>query len=428
MNFKQMIRIPKIILQAITRHYLESGNFNGISLEKLQKIIGISQNELIIELIPLIYEGKISINFGDRHPNPDIKALDPEPNLKQIVKINNCNFRHACAYPEKKHLSTVIDSQQYRDRPFTLRLALGESQLSFLSFDLNVLESYRNDPRYHYSNDDIHGQIGLTDEVFHAGSVRESDQILLESFSFSYDTKLNRAAAAFLIYLSRLTPEHQQIWRAKLLDGEYFLHPEYILSSFGHFPENESVFNAFIQELQIINKMCVAMKKPPIFRTDFTNSGKPKEFSFLIRPTEKEFQDFVQLLDKMLSDNINKDFFKGELPLEEEIERGDGKIEVRKKGTIILLNEWVRKHFRLKDPQDLDDMIKCFREVRKLRQRPAHALDNNNFDQAIYQKQRDLIFNAYTNVRLLRLILANHPRCKRVEIPDWLYLGKISPF
>jgi hypothetical protein len=423
-----MTRIPEIILHAITQHYLESKDFNGISLKKLQEIIGISQSELIIELIPLIDDGKISINFGDRHPNPHIKAFDPEPPIEQIKKINKCDFRHTCAYPEKKHLRAVVDLQQYRDRPFTLRLALGESQLSYLSFDLSVLESYRNDPRYRYSNDDIHGAIGLTDEAFHAESVRQSDRILLESFSFSYDSHLNRAAAAFLIYLSRLTPEHQQIWNAKLLDGNYFLHPEYLLSSSGHFPENESIFNAFIQELQIINEMCVAMGKPPIFRIDFTTESKPRGFSFLIRPTEKEFQDFVQLLDKMLSDNINKDFFRGDIPLEEEIERGDGRIEVKQKGTIVLLNEWLRRHFRPHDPQDLDNMITCFKEVRRLRQRPAHALDDNMFDQAIYQRQRKVIFDAYTSVRTLRLILVNHPRCRQVEIPDWLYLGKISPF
>jgi len=38
-------------------------------------------------------------------------------------------------------------------------LALGEAQLSYRSFDLSVLEFYRNDPRHRYENDDINGRI-----------------------------------------------------------------------------------------------------------------------------------------------------------------------------------------------------------------------------------------------------------------------------
>ncbi len=416
------------VLDTITNHYLNSGDFNGINIEGLKTALCLSRKDLENILIQLIDEDKISINFGDRHPNPYIKAFDPEPKIEQTKKLNECNFRHICAYPEKKHLNVVIDPHDYAGRPFTLRLALGEAQLSYLSFDLSVLEAYRNDPRYYYSNDDIHGKISISHEAYQSGSVRESDQILLESFSFSYDLNMNRSVAVYLVYLSRLTPEHQQIWNAKLQEGKYILHPEYALSSSGHFPENESVFTAFIEELQIINKMCEAMGRPLIFRNDFTSKGKPRGFSFLIRPTEKEFQDFVQLLDKMLSDNINKGFFKGQISLEEEIKRKDGKIEVRQKGTIRLLDEYIQKHFRLSDPEPIIEMIESFKHVRTLRQRPAHALDDDAFDQEIYQKQRDLIFNAYSSLRFLRLLLANYPMCKQVVIPDWLYEGKISLF
>ena len=151
------------ILQAITDYYLGSKDFNGISLIKLQAFIGISQKDLLTELIRLINEEKISVNFGDRHINPHIKAFDPEPKAEQIIKFDKCDFDHACAYPEKMHLKNVIDAHEYSNRPFTLRLALGDSQLSYLSFDLSVLEAYRNDPRYYYSSDDIYGWISISD-------------------------------------------------------------------------------------------------------------------------------------------------------------------------------------------------------------------------------------------------------------------------
>lgn len=232
----------------------------------------------------------------------------------------------------------------------------------------------------------------------------------------------------FLIYLSRLSPEHQQIWNAKLLEGEFILHREYALSSSGRFPENESIFTAFITELQIINKMCAAIGKPPLFRNDFKDGDKPRGFSFLIRPTAKELKDFIHILDKMISDNLNKDFFKGDIELEEDIIRGDGKIQVIQKGTIRLLDEWIKKRYRTEEPQPITDMIKCFKKVRELRQRPAHALDDNEFNQEIFKEQRGLVCDAYSNIRVMRLLLASHPKCKGVEVSDWLYNGDISTY
>ncbi|MBA7483594.1 hypothetical protein ES707_19110 [subsurface metagenome] len=423
-----MTETSEKILDAITNHYLQSGDFNGISIEELQTIVGLTQKDLEVILIQLVHEEKISINFGDRHPNPYIKAFDPESKSEQIEKLKKYKLQYACVYPEKKHLQTVVNTNQYSGRPFTLKLALGEAQLSYLSFDLSVLEVYRNDPRYHYSTDDIQGWISISDRYYESEEVPESDQVLLESFSFSYDREFKRTVAVFLIYLSRLSPEHQQIWNARLIEGTFTLHPEYALSVCGRFPENESVFTAFITELQVINEMCAAMGKPPLFHNDFKDKGKPREFSFLIRPTAKEFQDFVLILDKMLSDNINRDFFKGDVDLEDEITRSDGKIQVIQKGTIRLLEEWIKQKFPVEDSQPITDMIECFKEVRKIRQRPAHALDDNEFNQEFFKKQRDLIFKTYASLRALRLLLANHPKCKQIVILDWLYEGKISPF
>ncbi len=416
------------ILKVITNHYLESRDYNGISLENLQNKIGITPNELIPELISLIQNGKISINFGDRHPNPHIKALEPESITEQIDKLDKCDYQQTCAYPEKLHLKKVVNVRDYDGRPFTLRLALGEPQLSFSSFDLSVLETYRNDPRYSYTTDDIHGRISIHDEYYKSEDMPESDKVLLQSFGFSYDNSLKRAVAVFLIYLSKLSPEHQQIWNAKLLKGAFFLHPEYVLSSSGHFPENESIFTAFIKELQIINDMCIAMGKPRLFRVDYKDKGKPRGFAFLIRPTAKEFQDFVLILDKMMSDNLNKDFFKGEVPLEIEECRADGKIQVGLKGTITLLDEFLKKRVHLNDPEPMNTIIKGFKNVRELRQRPAHALDDNDFDQKYIKQQQELIEEAYSSIRYLRLIFAMHKKCKKIDIPEWLCQGKIISY
>src|SRR5712664_1134104 len=109
--------------------------------------------------------------------------------------------------------------------------------------------------------------------------------------------------------------------------------------------------------------MSTLMGRPHLFRHEFRDQAKPRELSFLIRPTLREFNAFVLALDKALSDNIDRDFFQGEVPYETEQERSDGKIVVQQKGTIQILQDWLKKSFRPSDPQPMDDMLAAFREV-----------------------------------------------------------------
>ena len=99
---------------------------------------------------------------------------------------------------------------------------------------------------------------------------------------------------------------------AKELTGEYQLHPDYYRPTIlGEFPERISMCRALIQELQVINDMAVAIGREPLFRNDFRDhrANVPKEFCLLIRPTCREFNNFIHVLDKLLSENINRRFF-----------------------------------------------------------------------------------------------------------------------
>lgn len=62
------------------------------------------------------------------------------------------------------------------------------------------------------------------------------------------------------------------------------------------------------------------------------------------------------------------------------------------------------------------------------RQQPAHALDEDIFDQTYFSQQRELIIDAYSGVRTLRLLFANHLRVKGYEVPVWLYKGEICTY
>lgn len=422
----------KTIINEITRFYLDSHDFNGIPISELLSKCSISKTNLISKLAELIKEHKTSVVFGDYHPNPHVRAFPDDPIKEgQVEKLQTDLFNHACVYPLPKHLKEVVDKTKYNDSPFTLMLALGEPQLEFRAFDLSVLEHYRNDPRYSYHTDGIYGRLSIANEYYESSEFPERDKILLQTFGFCYDSEMNRAVAVFIRYLSNLSPEHQRIWHAKMLDGDYRLHPDYYRSSIqGLFGEKISIFTAFFEELRVINEMCELMNRPYLFRNDFSKTEKPRDFCFLVRPTLKEYNNFVHLLDKMISENINVDFFQNEVEYETEIVRKDSKVEVQKKGSLRIMEDWFIKHFEVTNQSLLDEMFATFKEIRRKRQKPAHRVNEDDFDMKYFHDQRDLIRKGHRAIRILRTAFDLHPLVKSSDykINDLVEKGEIWDF
>ena len=417
--------VKELIQNKITEYYLESHDFNGIQIWDLLSAIGKEWSKIRLLLQELIKSDSIRIIDEKTDVNPNIIRTGFEPLEDQLEKANTDNPGYMCLYPTKSILKKTVDPSDYGSEPYKLRLALGEPKLSYVSFDLTVLEFYRNDPRYRYENDDVRGHIYYDDE-----QLPESDKAFLETYGFAYDEDFNRAVAVFLVYLAELTPEHQQIWKAKELPDNFKLHSDYYRNTIlGDWGERVPICQALLKELFIINQMSEAMGRPPLFRNDYGEygEGRPKKFHFLIRPTLEEFNSFVLLFDKMISDNINRNFFMNDIGYENEHERENGKIVVTQKGTLQLLDEWIYKFFRLADWSGWDEAIASLKKVRKLRQQPAHAIKEDVFDQKYFKEQRKLILNAYTGIRTIRLIFANHlkVRVADIDIPDWLQEGKI---
>jgi hypothetical protein len=414
------------IVQLAVAQYIGSGDYNGLPIRDLPGFA--ADREKVREAVrQLVTGGHLTFEDGRMHPNPHIKAFAPPPIDKQLVFLKESTLDHACIYPVPEDLAKIVPANDSLDRPFTRRLMLGEPQLEYHSFDLSVLEHYRNDPRYYYSCDDVRGWISVRDEFGEPGGMREHDQVFLKSFGFGYDDKLNRAVVVFTCDIAGLSAEHQQQWNAKRHESRFKMHPDYYRNQIiGEWGEKMSVFQAFTEELKQINIMAKLIGKPALFRNEY--DPRPKGFSFLVRPTTKELNDFVLLLDQVMSDNINKDFFRGDLELESETTRSDGTVVVTPKGTIQLMEQWFQKKMRFRDPSPFNEMIARFKKVRKLRQTPAHKLEDSKFDQRIFQEQRKLAFEAYGAVRTIRLMLANHPATKTHTVPEWLFKADIWPF
>ncbi|MBL7155068.1 MAG: AAA family ATPase [Candidatus Portnoybacteria bacterium] len=439
------------ILKRVTGFYLSSRDFNGISLEELYKSTDLTEDDFKSKLLTLIEDRKIDLVYEGDIPNPHIKPFPAPAITKQIEKLNGISIDDhirqseksaetlgtgeskikfftqslgCCVYPTPEYLKDIVDWRHYSSRPFALRLAMGEWQLRPYFFELGVLAIYRNDPRYKYRTDDITGSISAV----HDELLNSSDQIFIEHFGFGFDNGGIRAVAVLLTDLVRLTPEHQQIWNAKMLKGyyKYRLHPDFRKSILGYFYDGDSIFSAFLEELRIIKEMSKKIKGVPLIKSAFSWDEKPENFGFLILPTLREYELFCHTLDRMIADNLNDNFFNNEIS---EADLVDGETMEKLRNQLIRkLEIWVNKKIRFSDHDPKNEMFKTFREVRSLRSKPAHSLFRNDWDLKFFERQKELVKKAYTAIRILRLILANHTLAKSVKVPDWLFEGRIRTF
>lgn len=297
-----------------------------------------------------------------------------------------------------------------------------------LFFDIAILEQYFNDPRYSISPSDYSGSISFSS----GNTLSRRDQVVLQTFGMGYKKdreRRERVVAVYLRYLSGLTPKHQQRWRTYLIEGEEcVVAREYYQNTIlGEWADNVFIYDAFIEELHCINEMAELMFDSRLF-IDTYKGNRPGSFRAIFIPAKESFEKFVLVLDKLMSENINKKFFKGKIPMELETERADGKVNVSQKGTINLLEEWFRRNIRIGDETDFNLILAPFRKVRRLRQKPAHVISADEYDKHYFQRQDDLIFECYQAIRMIRLLLANHPTVRNYKVPQWLFRGDIKMY
>ena len=412
------------LLKLITDFYLESSDFNGYPVANLVAFGGLEPGELVDLLLELLEEQKIALTFGSVSANPNLKLFPDLPVGQQIEKVRSEGASDVCAYPTEGVIRSATDVDQYNGTPFTKRLVLGEPHIwPPLFFDMRVLERYFGEPRYRFLYD-YGGTIQTPDEYY--DDLPPCDRVYLKTFGLAKAPDGERVIAVYLTYLHDLPAPHQQHWETYRKEGEYTVEEEYIrVTMRAEFAEKHSIFKAFLEEQAAVNGMCNLMKRPPLFRSDFREE-RPREFSIFFRSTLRNFNSFVHVLDKMLSDNLNKDFFRGEVQLEEEIDRDDGKVQIRDRGTVALLEDWLSRNCPSENEVSAADIVGPLKEVRKLRQRPAHAIEDDAYDPELYARQNDLMLRLYRSMKGLRILLAREPKAAAYELPDWLEEGRIK--
>jgi hypothetical protein len=445
------------VLQKIVDHYANSTDYNGIPLTKLADELEIDYLNLLSLISTLIEEDDVSIQGGinphiirDGHYEKDVqlRLLEEAKNNKATTfatftfptdpsnpeRANETTTTELvyeshllCAYPSLEYLknNSVANSELF---PITNYLRLGDAQLKPLFFEIDVLERYFNDPRYLFEFGDYSGHISVSDPEDNPTTLKKSDIVVLQSFGLGYDEFDNRVVVAFPRDLAHLSSEHQIYWNSKLIASPCKMVKEYRDNIDGSWNFSLSLFSAVIEEIGVINEMTEKIKGKKLFRETFEEDNKPKEFTFFTSPTLVNYESFIGLLDKMISENINKSFFKGEVEEFELIPISEGIVEKKQKGTIRLLEEWLKLKYKVQDESEIDELLQSFKEVRKERQKPAHKISENIYDSKFFRMQMVILEKVYITLKRLRMIFHTHPDAMEVEIPELLLQGKIRKF
>ena len=80
-------QLKQNILDQITEFYIQSRDFNGHPVRKLQDDHELDDATLREYVQQLITEGCIALVFGDNHPNPHVRALPHEQESEQLAKL-----------------------------------------------------------------------------------------------------------------------------------------------------------------------------------------------------------------------------------------------------------------------------------------------------------------------------------------------------
>jgi len=294
-------------------------------------------------------------------------------------------------------------------------------------FDIQILERYFKNPKYLISYTDYRGKIYMKDEY---SSEDLEDYEYIKDFGLAYkeNEPEKRAVVVFADDLSKLSKKVQAAWYAHLLDNQedYYPNNGFIQNLIrGEWVTDISIYQALLMEIHYINEMCDCMLIDKLYKKEYkfntsNQEDRPIHFHNVLMPTRDNYYNFINTLEKLVINNINATTFTKNSVYIGAIEAKDE--NGNSKGTLRMFEEWLLKNVRGGNP--IEDIIKPLKKLRKLRQKPAHQLYVNEYNEKIWSDQNKLVNDVYTAVRNIRLVFSNHPRTSEVEIPSCLFDGE----
>lgn len=436
----------KKVRDLVFTFFCKSPDFNGIALRDISSQLGLDYKISIEYVKQFVRDGVISIQsntnphiIGSTHHSiqsqldilEDAKDIEVSKQTFGSLEIVTENTEYpVCVYPSKEYLEKNRDLSEFGYARYKILLALAEPQLSFRFFETDVLERYSSDPRFDFEFQDFSGSISCKYDEFGNAILRKEDLIFLKSFGIGFDSESNRVVAVLLRDLGGLSVEHQVYWSNKEVPATAckVLEDYYDNIIRGGWINSRSVFYALIDEINAIYKLSSSIFGISLFRKELDGDNRPKNFTFFFTPTTKNYYDFINLLDKYLSENINKSFFEGVLDLEERKAIDENTFERTQKNTLRLLEEWISKVFKYADKNIPTQIIAPLKNVRKERQSPAHKVIANTYDFALIARQREIVQACYKSLRSIRVNLQTHPSARNVMLGDSLDEDNVKYF
>ena len=394
------------LLDDIIKFYLNSGDFNGLAFRPD------TIETVITEAIKLTEQGLIQVVTEDDYLNPHIRPWQSrrstDDQVKSLASLKDAGeYGLTCLYPTHKGMKGVRLPKRYNERPYEKELAKGTGVLELVYFTPDVLEFYRNDPRYHCRIGDFSVYMSVNDDVYGDNGEPDKDKVSLEHAGFAYDlsnfdkndpdSPIIRRLAVFVGDMARLSPEHQQRWKTfQVYETGVNPHPVWITNQMGGWTDDIGTFQRFFAELANINSLYQLAFGQNLFST----IEKPDEMGWILRASQKEWDEQVVLLDKLLSDNVRHEALNAA-----SVPRKDaGGVDM---GSLQRLQELMQ--MTKLNPELIQSILKPIRDVRSARQKPAHAIRTNLSDKTFVHKQVALMGQLNHSLIGLRTWLSSHP-------------------
>lgn len=395
------------LMQRVRKRFLDSREFNGLHIHggDVEVSRGPGLELLRAGFLQVVTEADY-MNIHIR-PWPSRRTLDDQ--VQDLESLTPDGYG-VCLYPTPAGMKGIRLPARMAGRPFARAMARGKGTLELAYFEFAVLEQYRNDSRFRFGFGDAGASMWLTDEASDDAEVFERDHVGLSHIGFAYDlsgydaqdpeSPIARRVAVFYCDLITLTPEHQRRWETyRVPDDNLQPHPIWWQSQMGHWVEEVGPFSHLFMEIENLCQLSTMAFGEPLFRV----TERPADLGWLLRPSQREWDDFVLQLDKVLSDNLRHHFFDtAGVPA---IDKGGQRI-----GSLNRLQHFMLAHGVT--TSEATTVLAPLRKIRKARQKPAHEVRTDMTDRTFIHQQISLLQDVIGALTGIRGWLATHPNCR----------------
>lgn len=405
----------KLLMSRVKERYLGSRDFNGLAVKGRDFELKVAAEELLeARLIQVVTDE----DWMNPHIMPWPVRRSFESQLLDIKELTEDDPYGFCLYPTALAMEKEDLSKRYDGQPFHVAMARGKGTLEIAYFEFEVLEGYRNDSRFALNFGDTGASIYVNAEEEHHGL--EDHTVYLEHIGYGYDlseydsedpnSPIIRRVAVFYGDLINLDPIYQRRWESYQVDPKGVkAHPSWWGSQMGHWDTAMGPFDRLFAEMDNINELSTLIFGLPLFRS----TERSETLSWILRPTQREWEDFALQMDKALSENMDIEFFN-RIGTPSFNEQGHHLMSLAR------LELFLQERGETKEVAS--QILKPLKLVRKLRQKPAHAVTKNMTDKAFIHRQIDLMLEVNRSIAHISYILSQDAKCSEWE-DKWARYG-----